>query len=68
VFFPRGYHCRDFNEVDKDLMGVFFDLGLFLIWWISMYGAQEEGVCWNCFSPLRRGALMEVTPQQQWWQ
>jgi len=22
VFFPRGFHCRGFNEVDKDLMGL----------------------------------------------
>jgi len=41
-------------------------MGLFLIWWISVwYGAREEGVCWNCFSPLRCGAQTEATPQQQ---
>jgi len=22
VFFPRGFHCRGFNEVDVDLMGL----------------------------------------------
>jgi len=44
-------------------------MGLFLIWWISVwYGAREEGVCWNCFSPLRCGAPTEATPQQQRWQ
>ena len=37
-----------------------------MIWWISVrYGAREEGVCWNCFSPLRRGAPTEATPQQR---
>ena len=44
-------------------------MGLFYIWRISVwYGAREEGVCWNCFSPLRRGSPMEVTPQQRQWQ
>jgi len=41
-------------------------MGLFLIWEISVwYRAREEGVCWNCFLPLRCGAPTEATPKQQ---
>jgi len=47
-------------------MGLILLSCMFLIWWIPVWhGAQEEGVCWNCFSPLRRGAPVEVSPQQR---
>jgi len=34
----------------------------------SRYSYIHTSLCWNCFSPLRRGAPTEATPQQRRWQ
>jgi hypothetical protein len=56
-FFPQGFHCTGFNEVDGEA-GLMEDRSLHLVirevWEVS---AREEGVCWKKLLGAERTAL-----------